>query len=89
MTSTTELTSNFLTAAQQLCQRMLDELGTRDPAMGTSIVHAIEQGEHLTIAFVYDREQPKIVLDCCNDYGTRRPIASIALPSLASKSGAH
>jgi|GEM_PF-4966101 len=89
MTSTTELTSNFLTAATQLCQRMLDELERRDPEMAAYVVRAIQHGEHLTLSFVYKREAPAIALDCCSDYDTRRPIATISLPALTSREGAH
>lgn len=89
MTSTTELTSNFLTAASQLCQRMLDELEKRDPDMASSVAQAIKHGEHLALAFVYNRDAPAIALDCCSDYNTRRPVATIALPPLTSRDGAH
>lgn len=89
MTSTSELTVKFLNTAQQLAERILDDLGQRDPEMAASVVQALQQGEHLALSFIYNRSEPRIVLDCCSDYDTRRSIASIPLPSLTARSGGH
>ncbi|SFN05043.1 hypothetical protein [Dokdonella immobilis] len=82
MKTTATLVGDYLKASQALCERMLDDLARTDAGMAASVVEAVQAGEHLAIAFHYERSEPRIELAAVSDYGTRRRIASIPLPPL-------
>lgn len=78
MASTGQLAQCFLLAAQQLGDRMLVELTTKDAVLADAVATAVANGERLLLSLVLG-DEPVIELACVNDYGKSRRIASIPL----------
>jgi hypothetical protein len=76
--STGQLAQSFLLAAQQLGDRMLVELTTKDAVLADAVATAVANGERLVLSLVLG-DEPVIELACVNDYGKSRRIASIPL----------
>lgn len=76
--STGQLAQCFLLAAQQLGDRMLVELTTKDAVLADAVATAVANGERLVLSLVLG-DEPVIELACVNDYGKSRRIASIPL----------
>lgn len=82
MTPTRQLAENFVSAAQQLGDRMLVELAQRDPPFAEAVATAVEHGERLAISLTLG-DEPVIELVTRNDYNATRRVASIPLSNVA------
>ncbi len=77
-TSTSDLTRTFLHAAQQLGDRLLADLATKDPKFAEAVATAVANGERLVLSFSFS-DEPVIEMTCVNDYGSSRRVCSIPL----------